>query len=160
MSKTSRSRSGTTLPPITTVNVDIRVRPIPDTSGKSSTFDPKFTIPSIEISAGSSVAIGEKRFNYANSIITGSEQSLAMTQLLNPLIESIKEGSSNSTLLAYGQTGSGKTHTLFGAPGSLTVTSLQREGGGRVGGWGLIPLAMLETLELAGETGKVRVSVN
>jgi hypothetical protein len=81
-----------------------------------------------------------------------------MTSLLSPLVTSIRGGSSNSTLLAYGQTGSGKTHTLFGAPGSLTATSVEREGGGRVRGWGVIPLAMVEALEIAGKEGKVRVS--
>ena len=80
-----------------------------------------------------------------------------MSTLIGPLLSSIEGAAKNSTLLAYGQTGSGKTHTLFGSPGSLTMTSVAKEGG-KVSGWGVIPIAMMNAIEMVGGTGKVRVS--
>jgi len=139
----------------THVSTFLRVRPVPTSSSGLPPLNPPSS-PSIQVSS-TTLSISRNRFSYADGVIQGVDQISAMSNLCGPLMGSIRDGDRNATLVAYGQTGSGKTYTLFGKEGSLTTLSLEKASGGRVGGWGVIPTVMIESLDIVGG-GKVRVS--
>ena len=106
-------------------------------------------------------------FAYPAAVIEGSDQRAACSALTDHLLDKLRAGFS-CTLLAYGQTGSGKTYTMFGPPGAITESALERAsvggggGGGADGGggggtddgapshWGVFPRTMLKLLRMPG----------
>ena len=97
------------------INVNVRVRPINCEVDKKEER-PETNVVHINSSTGGiSVApVGDfdrdnsPTFNFASSVVSGSNQEKAFQQLAATLLKQLDKGFS-CTLMAYGQTGSGKT---------------------------------------------------
>ena len=129
------------------IRMSVRVRPTTPGDPCAANLDPR---------TGALALTTGDVFNYASSIVVGSDQDVAYDALCAPLVRHALTGY-NCTLVAYGQTGSGKTHTMFGPPGCL-VEARVRQWCGESGGestdaprdWGLFPRAVLEMMRTPG----------
>jgi hypothetical protein len=129
------------------IRMSVRVRPTPLGDPCAVNLDPR---------TGALALTTGDVFNYASSVVVGSDQDVAYDALCAPLIRHALTGY-DCTLVAYGQTGSGKTHTMFGPPGCL-VEARVRQWRGESGGkstdaprdWGLFPRAVLELMRTPG----------
>ncbi len=144
------------------INVNVRVRPINCEVDKKEER-PETNVVHINSSTGGiSVApVGNfdrdisPTFNFASSVVSGSNQEKAFQQLAATLLKQLDKGFS-CTLMAYGQTGSGKTYTMFGPTGSLTISSLDHmyKNGGLPPLWGILPRALMTLLSSTGRNSQ------
>ena len=89
------------------IRMSVRVRPTPPGDLCAAHLDPR---------TGALALTTGDVFNYASSVVVGSDQDVAYDALCAPLVRHALTGY-DCTLVAYGQTGSGKTHTMFGVCG-------------------------------------------
>ena len=89
-----------------TVGVSVRVRPVP-----AGCSDRDGAVSVDGATGGISVAGHASTWQYAQHLVTGTNQGVAYESLAVPLLAKLNQGFS-CTMIAYGQTGSGKTHTM------------------------------------------------
>ena len=129
------------------IRMSVRVRPTPPGDPCAVNLNPR---------TGALALTTGDVFNYASSVVVGSDQNVAYDALCAPLVRHALTGY-DCTLVAYGQTGSGKTHTMFGPPGCLVEARVQQwceESGGESTDaprdWGVFPRAVLEMMRTPG----------